>query len=460
MSSENPEITNLQQGKQTRKDQYAFGRALRKNCSRKSHGKFQVTERNVVELHIERTKGRIEELLPIRYQRILESPFTHFRGAAGIMATDLGVQKSTNLNIQICGDCHLLNFGGFATPERNIIFDINDFDETAIAPWEWDIKRLAASFAIAAKHKGFSKNKSRKVAEIVVTSYTKNMRKYAKMSALQVWYEDIRFEDMIKSGNDNLSKKLAQKRLEKASERTPHEKEFEKMTEVKDGKAIILDNPPLIYHLEGKKQEAFSRRAENAFLQYKETLPDDRKVLLENYKIQDVAIKVVGVGSVGTWCGVMLLLSDSGDPLFLQFKEAYQSVLTPFTSESEYEHHGQRVVNGQRLMQSASDIFLGWTSDEKGRNYYVRQMRDAKIKPVIETMNFKNLVHYANSCGWALAQAHARTGNAAAVISGYIGKSDKFKKAIGRFSLAYSRQNKKDYQTLLTAVEKGIIKLD
>ncbi|KFF02920.1 DUF2252 domain-containing protein [Flavobacterium reichenbachii] len=459
MSSENPEILNLKQLKQTRKDQYAFGRSLRKNCSRASHGKFQVTERNVAELHIERTRGRIEELLPIRYQRILESPFTHYRGAAGIMAADLGVQKSTALQIQICGDCHLMNFGGFATPERNIIFDINDFDETAVAPWEWDLKRLAASFTIAARHKGFSKAKSKKIAEIVVSSYAKNMRKYAEMSALQVWYEDIRFEDMIKSGNDTLSKKLDQKRLEKASERTPHEKEFEKMTEIKDGKVIILDHPPLIYHLEDSKQEAFLNRAENAFLRYKETLPDDRKVLLENYKIQDVAVKVVGVGSVGTWCGVILLLSDSGDPLFLQFKEAYESVLTPFTGKSEYEHHGQRVVNGQRLMQSASDIFLGWTSDNSGRNYYVRQMRDAKIKPVIETMNFKNLVHYASSCGWALAQAHARTGKAAA-IAGYIGKSDKFKKAISRFSVAYTKQNKKDYYALLTAVEKGIIKLE
>ncbi|WP_428232615.1 DUF2252 domain-containing protein [Flavobacterium sp.] len=416
-------------------------------------------ERNVVDLHIERTKGRIEELLPIRYQRILESPFTHFRGAAGVMATDLGAQNSTKLNIQICGDCHLMNFGGFATPERNIIFDINDFDETAIAPWEWDIKRLAASFTIAARHKAFSKTKCKEIAETVVTSYTKNMRKYAKMSALQVWYEDISFEDMIKSGNDSLSQKLDQKRLEKASERTPHEKEFEKMTEVNDGKARILDNPPLIYHLEDSKQEAFLHRTENAFLRYIESLPDDRKILLENYKIQDVAVKVVGVGSVGTWCGIILLLSDSGDPLFLQFKEAYQSVLTPFTAKSEYAHHGQRVVNGQRLMQSASDIFLGWTSDDSGRHYYVRQMRDAKIKPVIETMNYKNLVHYANSCGWALAQAHARTGNAAA-IAGYIGKSDTFKKAIGRFSLIYSKQNNKDYHALLTAVEKGTIKME
>lgn len=459
MSSENPETTNLQQVKQTRKDQYAFGRSLRKNCSRKSHGKFIVIQRDPVKLHIERTKGRIEELLPIRYQRILESPFTHFRGAAGIMATDLGSQKSTELHIQICGDCHLLNFGGFATPERNIIFDINDFDETAVAPWEWDLKRLAASFAIAARHKAFSKIKCKEIAEIVVASYTENMNKYARMSALQVWYEDISFEDMIKSGNDLLSKKLDQKRLEKASERTPHEKEFEKMTEVKDGKARIIDNPPLIYHLEYSKQETFLNRAENAFLRYIETLPDDRKILLENYKIQDVAVKVVGVGSIGTWCGIILLLSESGDPLFLQFKEAYQSVLTPFTAESEYPHHGQRVVNGQRLMQSASDIFLGWTSDDNGRYYYVRQMRDAKIKPVIETMNYKNLMHYATSCGWALAQAHARTGKAAA-ISGYIGKNDKFKKAIGCFSLAYTKQNNKDYHTLLTAVEKGIIKME
>jgi len=459
MSSENTEITNLQQLKQNRKDQYKFGRSLRKNCSRTSHGKFQLMERNVVDLHIERTRGRIEELLPIRYQRILESPFTHFRGAAGIMANDLGYQKSTDLHIQVCGDCHLLNFGGFATPERNIIFDINDFDETAVAPWEWDIKRLATSFTIAAKHKAFSKTKCKEIAEIVVTSYVKKMRKYAKMSALQVWYEDIRFEDMIKSGNDSLSKKLDQKRLEKASERTPHEKEFEKMTEVNDGKARILDNPPLIYHLEDSKQDIFFHRAENAFIRYKESLADDRKVLLENYKIQDVAVKVVGVGSVGTWCGIILLLSDSGDPLFLQFKEAYQSVLTPFTSQSEYEHHGQRVVNGQRLMQSASDIFLGWTSDNNGRHYYVRQMRDAKIKPVIETMNFKNLVHYANSCGWALAQAHARTGKAPA-IAGYIGRSDKFKNAIGRFSIAYSKQNDKDYHALLTAVEKGILQME
>jgi len=459
MNTENTESQNFQQLKQTRKDQYKFGRSLRKDCSRTSHGNFKTSERDVVDLHIERTRGRIEELLPIRYQRILESPFTHYRGAAGIMANDLGNQKSTKINIQICGDCHLLNFGGFATPERKIIFDINDFDETAVAPWEWDVKRLAASFTIAARHKAFSKNKSKEIAEVVVASYTLNMRKYAKMSALQLWYEDINFEDMIKSGSDILSQKLDQKRLEKASERTPHEREFEKMTKEEDGKIKILDNPPLIYHLDDSRQEAFLTRAENAFLRYTESLADDRKILLENYKIQDVAVKVVGVGSVGTWCGIILLLSDSGDPLFLQFKEAYQSVLTPFTAKDEYTNHGQRVVNGQKLMQSASDIFLGWTSDDNGRNYYIRQMRDAKIKPVIETMNYKNLVHYAKSCGWALAQAHARTGNASA-IAGYIGKSDKFKKAIGNFSIAYSRQNNKDYHALLTAVEKGIIKIE
>lgn len=438
--------------KASREERYQYGKSLRKNCPRTSHSSILSKERpDTLEMHNEHTRGRIKALLPIYFERILESPFTYYRGTAGIMAADLAGQPTIGLNVQACGDCHLLNFGGFATPERRIIFDINDFDETATGPWEWDVKRLAASFAIAGEWKGFSEKKCRAAVSSVMRSYTENMAKYANMSALEVWYSSIDYENLINSGSDKDMKRYHMRRLEKAMEHTPHEKEFQELTFIKDGEVRIIDNPPLLFHVNENEEAAFLEQVKNAYTRYLETLNSDRQLLLSQYKVKDVAMKVVGVGSVGTWCGIILLMSDTGDPLFLQFKEAHHSVLEPYVGNSPFENHGQRVVDGQKIMQSASDIFLGWTTSDTGRDYYIRQLRDAKIKPVLEVMDHKNFLAYAATCGWALAQAHARTGDAAA-ISGYIGKSNVFENAIIDYSMAYSKRNKKDYNALKKAI--------
>lgn len=439
----------------SKEELYQYGKSLRKNCSRKSHGVITMFYRkDVVDHHLEKTKDRVKSLLPIYYERMLESPFTYFRGSAGMMAADLARQTATGLNVQVCGDCHLLNFGGFATPERNIIFDINDFDETTIAPWEWDVKRLAASFMIAARSKGLSRKKSKTATAAMIDSYQRHMRNYMEMSALEVWYAHIDYNTLIESGSDLDMKGFHMKKLEKAMEHTPHEKEFISLTTNIDGKVRIIDTPPLLYHLDEDSQAEFVSQTEAAFTEYLKTLNNDRQILIGQYSIQDIAMKVVGVGSVGTRCGIILLMSESGDPLFLQFKEAKESVLEKYVGKSIFSNHGQRVVEGQKIMQSASDIFLGWTRTTEERDFYVRQLRDAKIKPNLEAMQYKSFIAYATSCGWALAQAHARTGQAA-TISGYIGKGKKFADAIVEFASGYERHNEEDYNTLLKAVNAG-----
>jgi len=451
---------NVSDLKASKEERYNFGKSLRKDCPRSSHAEiFEDNRTNPLDIHTEHTKGRIKALLPIYFERMLESPFAYYRGTAAIMATDLATQKSTGLNVQACGDCHLLNFGGFATPERRIIFDINDFDETTKAPWEWDVKRLAASFAIAAKWKGFSEKKCEAAVRAVVDSYVLNIAKYSNMSALEVWYSSIDYEVLINSGSDTDMKRFHMKRLEKAMENTPHEKEFKELTFEKDGAFRIIDNPPLLFHVNENEETAFLEQIKNAFERYLETINSDRRLLLSQYKIKDAAMKVVGVGSVGTWCGIILLMSDTGDPLFLQFKEAHQSVLEQHIGKSDFESHGQRVVEGQKVMQAASDIFLGWTTSDTGRDYYIRQLRDAKIKPVLEVMDHKNFISYAATCGWALAQAHARTGDAAA-ISGYIGKSKVFEKAILKFAVTYEKINKQDYDKLHEAIKDKTLVID
>jgi len=457
MKSARGGLGNAKDVKASREERYNYGKLMRKKCPRSSHSKLvRDKSQDILNIHSKHTKGRIKALLPIYFERMLESPFAYYRGTAAVMAADLAQSEATGLNVQACGDCHLLNFGGFATPERRIIFDINDFDETAIAPWEWDVKRLAASFAIAGKWKGFSEKKCDAIIKSIVDSYVFNMEKYASMSALEVWYSSIDYEVLINSGSDKDMKRFHLKRLEKAVEHTPHEKEFQELTFKKDGQIRIIDNPPLLFHVDENEETAFLGQVQNAYSRYLETLNNDRQMLLSQYKVQDVAMKVVGVGSVGTWCGIILLMSDTGDPLFLQFKEAHESVLETFSEASQFANHGQRVVEGQKVMQSASDIFLGWTTSDTGRDYYIRQLRDAKIKPVLEVMDHKNFVAYAATCGWALAQAHARTGDAAA-ISGYIGKGKVFERALIKFAVAYEKQNKQDYDALRKAIEDKAI---
>ncbi|KIA97753.1 hypothetical protein OA93_12245 [Flavobacterium sp. KMS] len=438
-------------------ERFAEGKAIRKTTPRSIHSEWKPAKdrEDPVAILINTSVGRVESLLPIRYSRMMESPFSFYRGAAAIMAADLKQSRTTGIELQLCGDCHLMNFGGFATPERQLVFDINDFDETLPGPWEWDLKRLATSFTIAARWKNFSPKISKEVARLVAESYKKHMLEYSKLSALQIWYAHIDLADLIDLGSDEEIKQFQKKRLKKAAEYTAHEKEFAKLTYQEGKRARIKDEPPLIYHLTGEEGENMLRQAEAVHKKYIKSLSEDKRILLNRYSVHDIAIKVVGVGSVGTLCGISLLMSGTGEPIFLQFKEARQSVLEPnLKTKSIYKHQGERIVMGQKLMQSASDMFLGWTDGESGKFFYIRQLRDAKVKPVLEVMKAKNLMDYAKACGWVLARAHARSGDAS-VLSGYMGKNKEFANAIADFSVSYANQNEADYKKMLEAVKSG-----
>jgi uncharacterized protein (DUF2252 family) len=402
----------------------------------------------------ESSEGRVPELIPIRYGRMLQSPFTFFRGAAAIMAADLASTPVTGLRVQACGDCHLLNFGGFATPERRIIFDINDFDETLPAPWEWDVKRLAASFVIACRHNGFGEAHAREAAGACARSYRKHMADFARQRVLDVWYASILAEDVHGMMEERHARRRLRKRLAKAARRDVAEDDFPQLAEIVGGQALIRDDPPLIYHGHGQERGRLDEGVAATLAAYRESLPHDRRVLLDRYQLHDVAMKVVGVGSVGTLCGIALLMAGKADPLFLQVKQARASVLEPFAGPSEYANHGQRVVIGQRLMQAASDLFLGWMEGKEGRHLYIRQLRDMKIKPVVEQFTPLTMRHYGKLCGWALARAHARSGEPA-LLSGYLGKSDRFDRAMVDFATAYADQNERDHEALRRAVREG-----
>jgi uncharacterized protein (DUF2252 family) len=387
---------------------------------------------------------------------MMHSPFTFFRGAASIMAADLATTSRSGLHVQACGDAHLLNFGGFATPERNIVFDINDLDETQPAPWEWDVKRLAASMVIAGQYLGLPETASAHVASATVRSYRERMADYASMRALQVWYDVIRAEDVVNLIDESDRGQL-RRRIARAEERSSPEFVFPKLAEQRGSAPQIMDDPPLIFHPSAKWAPGQATGFREQVAQYRSSLPDHVRVLLDRYRLCDVAIKVVGIGSVGTVCGIGLFVAADDDHLFLQIKQAKASVLEPYAGESVYPNHGQRVVNGQRLMQSASDIFLGWFTSPNGAQYYVRQLRDAKISAIIEDFDANKLRTYGQLCGWALAKAHARSGDPAK-ISGYIGASSTIDDAICEFAVEYADQNQRDYRTFVKAVRAGRLK--
>ena len=438
-------------------ERYEKGTAIRKTVPRSSHREFTPSENreDPIAILIKTSIGRIESLLPIRYRRMMESPFAFFRGAAAIMAADFVQTPNTGINLQLCGDCHLMNFGGFATPERKLVFDINDFDETFQGPWEWDVKRLATSFAIAGRWLKFSDKSNKEFAWHVADSYKRHMLEYSKLSALQIWYADIDLAELIELGKDEEIKEFHQKRIKKAAEYTAHEKEFAKMTYQDGVRARIKDEPPLIYHPTGNEEMQILKEAEVIHKRYMKSLTHDKQILLSRYSLHDIAIKVVGVGSVGTLCGISLLMSATGEPIFLQFKEARQSVLEQHVkTKNRYSHQGERIVMGQKLMQSASDMFLGWTNDDRGRFFYIRQLRDAKVKPILEIMKEENLTDYAKACGWALARAHARSGDPS-ILSGYIGNSNEFAHAVSKFSILYADQNELDYNKMIKAIKDG-----
>jgi len=442
----------------TRAERSAAGKALRSKAPLISHGEWAPASDRPDPISVleEQNRTRLPELVPIRMGRMSLSPFAFLRGSAGVMANDLAKTPVSGITVQLCGDAHVSNFGGFATPERNLVFDVNDFDETLPGAWEWDLKRLAASIIVAGRENGYSAKENRQAVVDSIQQYQAVMQHGASMKSLDVWYAHIDADILMGS-----VKRKGQKRIEKqqkrASRRTS-EGVFPKLAEQVEGTYRIKDEPPLIVHIEelGKTQEHEAERIKGAFDAYVQTLPDDRKLLLSKYHFVDMALKVVGVGSVGTRCWVLLFMAggDGDDPLFLQVKEADDSTLEPYFGNSVYANHGERVVQGQRLMQEASDIFLGWTHGEV--DLYVRQLRDMKVSTEIATLTKKEFDFYTRVCASALARAHGRSGDPA-MISGYLGNSDAFAQAIARFAEVYADQTERDHAALLAAIKEGRI---
>ena len=447
----------------------ARGKAARTEVPRESHAVFAPEVRlDPVDLLEEQAKTRVPELVPIRHGRMGVSPFTFYRGAALIMAADLVSTPTSGLHAQICGDAHLSNFGLFGSPERHMVFDINDFDETSVGPWEWDVKRLAASLEIGGRDVGFTDTERREAVLEGVRGYRTAMRSFAAMTELEVWYAHIDMDQQlpeIKAQVPPDRGKMLDKALAKMKTRDSMQA-FTKLTEEVDGEPRILSQPPLIVPIrelfDGEQLQRVEQEIAGILRSYRRTLETDRRHLLEQFRLIEVARKVVGVGSVGTRAWIVLMLGrDEQDPLFLQVKEAEESVLERFTGKSQYANHGQRVVAGQRLMQATSDIFLGWERitgiDGKQRDFYFRQFRDWKGSIEINSLLPKGLGIYARLCGWTLARAHARSGDRIAIAS-YLGKSSVFDEAIAEFAFSYADQNQQDYEAMQAAVKQGRIK--
>ena len=445
----------------------ARGKAARAEVPRSSHAAWEppATRPDPVEVLEQQAPSRVQELVPIRYGRMLVSPFTFYRGAAAIMASDLSNTPRSGLRAQVCGDAHISNFGVFAAPDRKLIFDVNDFDETLPGPWEWDVKRMAASVEIACRQRDLKPGKRRAAVTAAVREYRMAMRRFAGQGNLEVWYarldeDDLvkRFESDVKEGDVEDLRRAARKARGKDSLRA-----LSKLTHEVDGELRVLSAPPLLVPIEELLPEGDAQdqvgSLQALIRTYRATLPADRRHLLETYRYVDLARKVVGVGSVGTRAWVVLLVGRDGqDPLVLQAKEAQASVLEPYVGASVYANHGERVVAGQRLMQAASDIFLGWEHltgfDGVERDFYLRQLWDGKFSADVDNMPYERLVAYVKACGWTLARTHARSGDRVAIAS-YLGSGDTFDEAIATFSEAYADQNLLDHRALLDAVDNG-----
>ncbi len=458
-SGDNGTVRHLSSGERA-----AAGKAARAEVPRAVLGEWLAPpgRRDPVEMLEEQAASRVPELVPIRYGRMLVSPFTFYRGAAYLMAADLARSPRTGLNVQLCGDAHLSNFGAFAAPDRRLVFDLNDFDETLPGPFEWDLKRLVASFAVAGRDLAFSRAQRRGVNLAVTRSYREAMARLASMKSLDLWYSRVDAESVIAEFQSTASakrRKVMQKNLAKTRAKDSL-RAFDKLTTIVDGEPQIVSDPPLIVPIEdlaeGRNVEQFARSVNRG---YRRTLQGDRRHLLERFRYVHAARKVVGVGSVGTRAWIMLMVGrDNDDPLFLQLKEAEASVLEPFLGRSQYRNHGQRVVEGQRLMQAASDIMLGWHRviglDDVPRDFYFRQLWDNKGSAIIEGMKPRELAAYADICARTLARAHARSGDAV-TISAYLGKSAELDAALADFAELYADQNELDYATLTAAVKTG-----
>lgn len=447
----------------SRDEAIAQGKEKRKTCPRFQHEKWliETKRKDSVSLIFEQEKDRVQELIPIRHKRMQASPFAFFRGAAIIMANDLAKTPTTNLKVQACGDAHIANFGVFASPERRLVFDINDFDETSIAPFEWDVKRLCASIEICARDRGFIESDRTQAIKSAIKAYCEAMNDYSKMGALDVYYDHMDLEKMADEfvTNKKTKKIFNQSQIKKAMDKAitkNREKAMDQLTEYVDGQLRIISKPPLIVPFRelNPEHEEILKFLELALQKYRLTLPKERRHLFDQYTFCDVARKVVGVGSVGTRAWIMVFSGvGEGDPLILQIKEANASVLEPYAGKSIFLEHGRRVIEGQRAIQTAGDILTGWMRlpDESGhlRDYYVRQLWDHKASLNLEKMSSEELIGYASLCGRTLAHAHAKTGNRH-MIAGYLGTNDTFSDAITHFAKAYGDQNEIDYQTFLT----------
>jgi uncharacterized protein (DUF2252 family) len=453
----------------TRSERAAAGKAARAEVPRSSHAEWEPApdRPDPVDVLDGQSRARVPELVPIRYGRMLVSPFTFFRGAAALMAADLAGSPRTSLHAQLCGDAHLSNFGGFAAPDRRLIFSLNDFDETLPGPFEWDVKRLAASFAVAGRDRGFDAKQRGKVNRDVGRSYRNAMREFAHMRMLDTWYARLDVEEIAKewvAHGTAKQRKRFERNVAKARAKDSM-RAFDRLTHVVDGHVRIVSDPPLIVPVEELVAPGGHADIEHALRtvirSYRRTLTHDRRHLLERFRYVHAARKVVGVGSVGTRAWIVLMLgNDDRDPLFLQFKEATASVLEPYLGATDFKNHGQRVVEGQRLMQSASDIMLGWFRtpgiDGVERDFYIRQLWDGKGSALVEAMEPSAMSAYARLCGWTLARAHARSGDAVGIAS-YLGSGDRFDHALATFAERYADQNEADYAALRHAVDTGRI---
>lgn len=437
-----------------RQERIGDGKALRVALPRETHARWQPSADRPDPIAVleQSNQGRLPALIPIRYGRMIRSPFTFLRGSAALMASDLATMPHTGIKVQACGDCHLLNFGLFATPERHLVFDINDFDETHPAPWEWDLKRLVASLVLAGRDCRLSEENCRKAAVECVRSYREQLRHYSCMNPLEVWYSRLDMKELIEMSPDEKTRKYREELSEKA-QRHVTENMFPKIVSIVGGKPRFVDQPPILYHLNDPESDQIVREG---LSEYRLSLSDERRTLLDRYELVDHALKVVGIGSVATRCYLLLMFSEENHPLILQVKEARRSVLEPYTQPSIYDNQGQRVVMGQRLMQSSSDIFLGWVRGRRGFDFFVRQLRDMKVSVLLEDVSPSMLKRYGGFCGWSLARAHAKSGDSA-TISGYLGKGDSFDEAMGEFALAYADQTEHDHAALLHAVKEGRI---
>lgn len=453
----------------TRAERGARGKASRADAPRSSQGEWSTPahRRNPVDILTEQAASRIPELVPVRNGRMVVSPFTFFRGSAAVMAADLATTPDSGLRVQACGDAHLSNFGGYAAPDRELVFDINDFDETIPGPWEWDLKRLVASVAIAGRDRGFDDAERRAVVLATASSYRLAMAEFAALSNLQVWYSRMTSGDVRARWGDSAGKgavrkldKLIQKAMTK-----DHHRAASRLAEVVDGRSRLQHDPPVLvpvdHLLDADELAAFDAVVRNAFRSYRRSLPTDRRRLLEQFSYVDVGRKVVGVGSVGTRAWVVMMHGiDTSEPLFLQLKEAGESVLAPYVGRSTFANEGQRVVAGQQLMQASSDIFLGWAKgpvvDGRTHDFYIRQLWDGKVSADVATQSPQLMGVYGQICGWTLARAHARSGDRVA-IAAYLGTGERFDLAMADFAEAYADQNELDHARFAHAIQSGSI---